>query len=291
MSEETHIPSTNTGKRLGVRKKDPTLSQQLKEQAGLIAELSTQLQQKERELAELLGQRGLMDELVCKLQEAEQVTQSANQQALQQAGKIEELTEKLQDREMQVMTAVEQAELIDGLTVKLQEVEIKLAAASLQNKHIAAQNLVKTHMVAGMSLGLLPAPLFDIAALTGTQLHMLRSLSKHYGIDFDEQTARAVLTSLVSGALPVLTVVGLSSLAKLIPGIGTVGGGISMVVLSASLIYAVGQVFLRHFEAGGTFHNFDSKHWQAFFRGQFEEGKAFVKGTMDTSKSSVVITE
>lgn len=187
------------------------------------------------------------------------------------------------------MTKVkEQAELIDELTARLQEVEIKLAATSIQNQHVAAQNIAKTHMIAGMSLALLPAPLFDIAALSGTQLNLLRSLSQHYKVNFDEQTGRAVLTSLISGSLPVLTVIGLSSVVKLIPGIGTMGGGLSMTGLSGAVIYATGQVFIRHFESGGTFQNFDGKHWQTFFKQQLNEGRAFVRSKLPDSVSKTV---
>ena len=170
-------------------------------------------------------------------------------------------------------SAREQSQLIDELTDKLMETEIKLAAAQIQGRLNTAQGIVKTHMIAGSSLALLPVPLFDLAALTGTQLSLLRSLSMHYEVDFDEQKGKILLTSLVSGAMPVLTVVGLSSFAKLIPGIGSVGGGISMTVLTSSLVYATGQVFIRHFEKGVTLENFQSKHWKNFFNKTLKEKK------------------
>ncbi|MBJ6609848.1 MAG: DUF697 domain-containing protein [Candidatus Thiothrix moscowensis] len=257
------------------------LSRQIQEQTQLIQELTAMIQQKEQELAALSGQARLLDELTHKLQETETAIQVANAQVQDKTRLIDELTGKLKDREQQIMTAAEQSQLIDELTMKLQEVEIKLAAASLQGKHITAQNRVKTHMVAGMALGILPAPVFDIAALSGVQLNLLRSLCRHYGVSFDEQLSKGILNSLISGSLPVLTVLGLSSVAKLIPGIGTVGGGISMTVLAGATIYATGQVFIRHFEAGGSLQDFDGKHWQAFFKQQFEEGKASVRNKLD----------
>ena len=261
------------------------LSRQLQEQAQLIQELTTMIQQKEQELAELSGQARLLDKLTHKLQETEMAIQASNAQVQTKSRLIDELTGKLKDREQQIMTAAEQAQLIDELTMKLQEVEIKLAAASLQGKHMTAQNRVKTHMVAGMALGLLPAPVFDIAALSGVQLNLLRSLCRHYGVDFDEQVSKGILSSLISGSLPVLTVLGLSSVAKLIPGIGTVGGGLSMTLLAGATIYATGQVFIRHFEAGGSLQDFDGKHWQAFFKQQFEEGKISVRNKLDINNT------
>ena len=44
---------------------------------------------------------------------------------------------------------------------------------------------------------------------------------------------------------------------KLIPGIGSVIGGISMSVLSGGSTYALGQVAVGHFEGNGTFANLD----------------------------------
>ena len=99
----------------------------------------------------------------------------------------------------------------------------------------------------------------------------------YYNVDFDEQLGKMLVTSLVSGSVPVLTVVGLSSFVKIIPGIGTVGGGISMTVMSGAVIYATGQVFIQHFEAGGSFDDFDTKQWKSYFKEQLEEGKKAVK--------------
>jgi uncharacterized protein (DUF697 family) len=184
-------------------------------------------------------------------------------------------------------TKAEQATLIEELTTKLQETEIELATSSIQSQHEAAQSVVNSHVIAGMSLGLLPIPLLDIAALAGAQLNMLRSLSKHYKVDFDDQVAKAALNSLTTASLPIFSTIGLSSFAKIIPGIGTIVGGISVSVLSGATVYASGQVFIKHFEAGGTFDDFNSKQWLTYFKEQFNEGKLFVQNQYKKSKSSI----
>ncbi|PWQ97158.1 DUF697 domain-containing protein [Leucothrix arctica] len=166
-----------------------------------------------------------------------------------------------------------QAELIDGLSEKLLDVEIQLQAARLQGKHVSAQNIVKTHMVAGSSLALLPVPLFDIVVLAGTQMNLLRALSLHHEVDFDEQKSKVLLASLLSASLPVIAVLGLSSATKVVPGIGSVGGGISMSVLTSALIYSTGQVFISHFEQGGTLKNFKVSDWKSHFLDRLKEKK------------------
>ena len=288
MSEDSVKTSAEASTNHTVQSSKAALSRQIKEQAQRIDELTALIQQKEQELIGLSGQAHLMDELTHKLQKTETAMQLANAQVQAKSHLIDELTGTLKEKEQQIMTAAEHAQLIDDLTAKLQEVEIKLVAASLQGKHSNAQNTVKTHMVSGMALGLLPAPLFDIMALSAVQLNLLRSLCNHYSVDFDEQLGKGIVSSLISGSLPVLTVLGLSSFAKLIPGIGTVGGGLSMTALAGAAIYATGQVFIRHFEAGGTLQDFDSKHWQAFFKQQLEEGKAFVRNKLDTAGTTKI---
>lgn len=291
MPEDRIKTSAEASANCTVQSNKAALSRQVKEQAQLIGELTAMIQQKEQELAEWSGQAHLIGELTQKLHETETAMQAAHAQIQAKTHLVNDLTSQINAQEQHMNTAAEHAQLIDELTTKLQEVEIKLAAASLQGKHTSAQNTVKTHMVSGMALGLLPAPLFDIMALSGVQLNLLRSLCKHYAVAFDEQLGKGMVSSLVSGSVPVLTVLGLSSFAKLIPGIGTVGGGLSMTVLAGATLYATGQVFIRHFEAGGTLQDFDSKHWQAFFKQQLEEGKAFVRSKLDTAGMSKIGAE
>ncbi len=282
MSED-HLSSTHktaSGKRQGSSYAE--LNRQVKDQANLIQELTHLIQQRETELGEINGQAQMVQTLTHKLQETETALQITQQQAYNQNRLIDDLTSRLSHKEQLMLTAQEQAQLIDDLTSNLQEVEIKLAALSLQHKHVLAESLVKTHMVTGMALGLLPSPLFDVVALSGVQLNLLRQLCEHYGIQFDEQLAKGVVNALITGSLPVLTVLGLSSVAKAIPGIGTLGGGISMTVLAGATIYATGQVFIQHFEFGGTLHSFKAQQWGAFFKQQFAEGKRFVNTKLDS---------
>ena len=129
-----------------------------------------------------------------------------------------------------------------------------------------AQRIVRKHLLAGAAMSAIPIPMLDVAALTSTQLHLLDKLSQHYAVGFDKKLAKAKLLALLSSTLPTTTIIGLSSLTKLIPGIGTLGGGASLSALSGAVIYATGSVFIRHFEAGGTLENFDGKQQTTAFR-------------------------
>jgi len=147
---------------------------------------------------------------------------------------------------------------------------------SVDARDAAADGIVKNHIIISMTIGLVPAPLFDLAGLTATQVSMLGRLSTHYDVPFDDTDIKSLLTSLVSGSIPVLTVLGLSSALKLIPGIGTLVGSASVSVMAGTMTYAVGRVFTAHFKSGGTLDDFDPKQAQAFFKSEFKAGKEYV---------------
>jgi uncharacterized protein (DUF697 family) len=99
---------------------------------------------------------------------------------------------------------------------------------------------------------------------------MVKSLSGVYDIDFKETEGKALITALAGSGLSRL---GASALIKMIPGIGSALGGVSMSALSGASTYALGQVFKTHFETGGTFLDFDTDRFRKFYDEQFEKGK------------------
>lgn len=133
-----------------------------------------------------------------------------------------------------------------GNAISFSEAEIDAAIAG--ERRLKADNIVKGHVMAAMPLGLVPFPLFDLAALTGNHLAMLKSLCVLYQHDCQAAQLRAMLASFLGAALPVITVAGLSSGAKLIPGIGTLIGSGSLAVSAGAVTYAIGQLFIQQVE-------------------------------------------
>ena len=151
---------------------------------------------------------------------------------------------------------------------------------------IMAENTIKNHIIASMGLSLIPVPLVDVSALTATQLSMLQKLCLYYDIPFEEGELKPLLTALISGATPVLGLVGISSLVKAIPGIGTLAGTASLSVMAGAITYAVGQTFILHFAAGGTLADLDMQQAKAFFKQEVKNGKQFVKTLKDEIKAA-----
>lgn len=116
-----------------------------------------------------------------------------------------------------------------------------------------ARKIVKNYSMWSAGAGLVPIPLVDMAAVAALELKMLKSLSAHYGIEFQTQRAKSVVSSLIGGVHGGLIT---GSILKLVPFAGS-----SLLALtpfaSGAITYAIGTVFIQHFESGGTLLDFD----------------------------------
>ena len=139
-----------------------------------------------------------------------------------------------------------------------------------------ASSLVRKHAVAAAGVGLIPMPAVDFAALTALQLNLLRKLSATYDVRFAEEIGKKAVASLLAGYTPVAFAMPAASLIKSIPLIGQTTGVLAMSVLAGATTYAVGKVFIQHFESGGTFLNFDPSAVREYYREQFKEGREIV---------------
>ena len=151
--------------------------------------------------------------------------------------------------------------------------EDKLTEAARAERLARAHSLVQNYVLASASIALVPVPLLDLAGITAVQVKLVHGLAKHYDVPFKENIAKSLVAALLSGASSVLLVKGLVSLAKAIPVLGTLAGG-SIAISGASVTYAVGEVFIRHFESGGTLLDFDPKQVKGLFQRLLKKDKA-----------------
>lgn len=131
---------------------------------------------------------------------------------------------------------------------------------------------IRNHALIAAGVGLLPLPVVDLVALTATQLNLLRELGNLYGSEFKEDIAKKLIASLINGYVPLQFVAPLASALKAIPLIGQTAGSLSMSVLGGGVTYAIGKVFVQHFESGGTFLDFEPSSVRAYFRQHFMDG-------------------
>jgi uncharacterized protein (DUF697 family) len=139
----------------------------------------------------------------------------------------------------------------------------------IRTKH--ADTIIRNHVIWSMGAGLIPVLIADIFAVSALQLDMIRQLCKVYDIDFKETQGKAIVTSLTGSTLARL---GARSVIKLIPGVGSLIGGVAVSVFAGSSTYALGEVFKLHFETGGTVLDFDPDRLKKKYYEMFEKGKS-----------------
>ncbi len=158
-----------------------------------------------------------------------------------------------------------------------------------EEKAQRANDIIKNHVGFAASAGLIPIPGADLAAVTAVQLNMLRQLAKQYDIKFMENIGKNIITAVAGSSVARVA----ASLVKIIPGVGTVVGEMSMAAMSAASTYALGKMFARHFANGGTFDNFDIKSSKKVYDEELKNGKkvADTEGVSKTTTTDDLVTQ
>lgn len=137
-----------------------------------------------------------------------------------------------------------------------------------------SDKLIKEYAFGSGLTGFIPIPVLDTVSLIGVQRLMLLRLSRLYGTPFSKHLAKMTIGTLMSGIVSrsATPLVG-GMVLKLIPGVGSLAGGASMAALGSASTYAVGKVFQKHYEQGGTLENFDAEQAKDLFKEELENGK------------------
>jgi uncharacterized protein (DUF697 family) len=112
--------------------------------------------------------------------------------------------------------------------------------------------------------GLLPVPFVDLAAVGVLQIQMVRLISRVYDVPFSENRGKALVAGIAGTIIPVSTGVGMASVIKGIPIVGTAIGALATPALAMAATYAIGKVFIQHFASGGTLLDFEPPNYREF---------------------------
>lgn len=148
-----------------------------------------------------------------------------------------------------------------------------------RSKH--ADTIIRNHVVWAMGAGFIPVLIADIFAVSALQLDMIRQLCKAYDVDFQQTQGKAIVTSLTSSTLARVSA---GSLVKLVPGLGSILGGVTISVFAGASTFALGEVFKKHFESGGTILDFDPARLKKLYQEKFEKGKKVAEDLARKSK-------
>jgi uncharacterized protein (DUF697 family) len=96
-----------------------------------------------------------------------------------------------------------------------------------------------------------PVPLVDLAAIGAVQITMLGTLARQYAVPFSRARGKTLVAALLGALMP--------SLAghQVLKAIGPLAGILSISGFAMASTQALGQLFVSHFETGGTLENLD----------------------------------
>ena len=123
-----------------------------------------------------------------------------------------------------------------------------------------------------MGGGFIPVPWADLAAIGAVQTFLINDLCEIYGVEYKQQPVKNIIATLMTSVGTGTMATGaVASLVKAIPGAGSVSGAIGLSAVAGASTYALGRVFIMHFESGGTLLDFDPEAMREYFHQQFQE--------------------
>lgn len=131
------------------------------------------------------------------------------------------------------------------------EQEEAVTAVAIDKEKV--EKIINNSVYASMGIGVLLLPVVSLASVTAIQLNMARGLAKLYGVEFKENMAKKIITAVVGAGTPVLATGPVEWLVLGIPVFGTALAFATMPALNGLSTYAIGRMFVTHFERGGNF--------------------------------------
>jgi uncharacterized protein (DUF697 family) len=143
----------------------------------------------------------------------------------------------------------------------------------IQSNVASADSIVMTSTMLAAGAGAIPLPGWDIAAVAGVQLKMLADLSKLYDVPFSKNLGKSAMGTLLGSLGPSYLARGsLGAVVKVLPGLGQFAGMVALPALSGGCTYALGKVFIAHYESGGTLLTFKPKEFSTRFAAEVKAG-------------------
>jgi len=145
---------------------------------------------------------------------------------------------------------------------------------------IAAEAVVRNYMMWTGAAGIIPVPIIDTAAITAIQLAMLNKIGDIYKQEFSANWGKSVIGSLVGGYAATTLGMGIGmNIVRAIPFVGSIASLIVVPGFAAATTWALGQVFILHFESGGTILDFDPVAVKDHYVNLVKKGQVIVAET------------
>jgi len=131
-----------------------------------------------------------------------------------------------------------------------EERQSDLSQGTIKRKDHALKIVNKYVLVSG-GIGLIPAPFFGQVAIAALLAKMLNDLCQVYNTKLSEHKSKAIVASVLGGAhSDWITYYLTNFFNKIVPTMNMVGGVVVRPLISGTITYAIGRLFIHHFESG-----------------------------------------
>ena len=138
--------------------------------------------------------------------------------------------------------------------------------------------IISNSMKWSVAASVIPVPTLDLIAIGATQANMIAEISKVYGSSIPKEVVRTTISVLLGVLAPVgASAIVVNGAMKFLPGYGTLISGVSMATFAAASTYAIGKIFVAHYEGGGTFADFKPEVIAEKLKAEFNAAKNTVK--------------
>ena len=126
--------------------------------------------------------------------------------------------------------------------------------------------------------GFVPIPVVDVLTISAAQAKMVHSLCQIYDKQFEREALSSIISGLLGGSLTGLVSASLAySFIRNIPLVGSTLSSLTQPAVAYGATYALGAVFIQHFEKDLAMSDLSVKEVEQFFSDQFKKGQALFK--------------
>lgn len=137
--------------------------------------------------------------------------------------------------------------------------------------------IINRYTLVAAGVGVLPSPTINSVGIAAMELVMIDDLARNYNFPFPTKLAAVkILVSVIGSIGPVYFALKSKAAVSAIPLVGHLIASSIYSLTGAISVYAVGKLFQRHFESGGTLLSKDNKYLKNAFKQEFEKGSTEV---------------
>lgn len=153
-------------------------------------------------------------------------------------------------------------------------------------RHQLAKTTITNASQWATAAGFIPVTGLDTVTISGVQLKMVYDLCEIYKVPFKKEAVLAAVGAALGGSFTTIVAskvagVGMSR----IPYVGSVITLLTQPAISYATTFAIGLLFVKHFENNGDLLNFDLDSTKAVFDKEFEKAKEVYNKQVQNAKS------